>query len=169
MLLKGNKERASALLRMNHIEPNYTPDMAQELDSAAEILADEFRIPLHTAVAICNKFRIDSRHAQWENAAPILSEIISLVILPCRNLKGRILGLVFSFGLADVANGNPELGIQSMADEGRRQGVSRALLSHYKREWDNIFGRYGRVFGKSPEACEKNRAARIRVLRKNKN
>lgn len=151
---------------MNNLEPHYHPDMAKELDSVAEILADEFRITLPTAIGICNKLKLGSEREQWVVAAPLVAEVISLIIQPCRNLKGRIWGLVFSFGLADVANGNPILGIQSMADEGRRHGVSRALMSHYKREWDNLFGRYGRVFGKSPEACEKNREARLKVLRK---
>ena len=151
---------------MNHqqIEPHYLPDMAGELDSAAEILADEFGLKMEVALGIVNKLRRSAEQQQWEIAAPILSDVISLMIQPCRNLKGRIWGLVFSWGLADVANGNSTLGIQSMADEGRRNGVSRALMSHYKREWDNLFSRYGRVYGKSPEACEKNRAARLRVL-----
>lgn len=140
--------------------------MASSLDSMAEMLADEFKIPLPAALGICAKLKINSDEAQWEIAAPLLAEVISLIIQPCRNLKGRIWGLVFSFGLADVANGNMDAGIQSMADEGRRHGVSRALMSHYKREWDNIFERYGRVFGKSPEACQKNRSARLRVLKR---
>ena len=151
---------------MRQMEPHYAPDMPAALDSDAEIMADEFGLKIEVATRICHNIRVAMEKERWEVAAPILSDAIGLMIQPCRNLNGRLLGLVFSFGLADVVNGNTEMGIQSMADEGRRHGVSRALMSHYKREWDNLFSRYGRVFGKSPEACEKNRAARMRVIKR---
>jgi hypothetical protein len=144
-------------------EPSYRPDIAAELDSPAEILADEFKIPLVTALAIYNRFQ-QTELSRWEIAAPILHDVLGALIQPSRNLKAKIWGLVFSSELADVANGNKINGIGSMSDEAKRQDVSRALLSKYKRDWDKLFGRYGRTFGKSPEACEANRRARLRVL-----
>jgi hypothetical protein len=228
---------------MNQVEPHYHPDMAAELDSAAEILADEFGLKRDLAIAIWNRFNREASVERWRVCGPVvagvlrrllesngnlkamvsalpfsfglemehqdcitlpsmarrwkiseeeigsakmawdaffcgfnlwdlwpqrqvLSDTIYLLVQPCRNLKGKILGAVFSFGVIDVLGDKSDVDIQSMADEGRRHGVSRALMSHYKREWDTLFGRYGRVFGKSPEACEKNREARLRVLRK---
>lgn len=155
--------------RFNHqAEDHYTPDMASILDSEPAILADEFKIPLATSIAICTRFRERENATKWETAAPIVTDVIRFLILESRNLKAKVWGLVFSSDLADVANGNNREGIGNMTDEAKRQGVSRALLSNYKREWDKLFDTYGRVFGKSPEACESNRKARLRVLARGK-
>lgn len=152
------------MMNNQQIEEHYTPDLAAALDSEAEILADEFKLSLQTAEAICARFRQAAHKTKWETTAPIVMDVIRWLILPSRNLKAKVWGLVFSSDLADVANGNRSENIGNMSDEAKRQGVSRALMSNYKRECDKLFGHYGRVFGKSPEACEANRIARLRVL-----
>ena len=156
-------------------EEHYTPDMAEEIDLPAEILADAVGIPLAKAklvievlprkpILIQQILRDAAPDWKWIIAAPIVTDMIRLLIKPSRNLNAKVWGLVFSSDLADVANGSKRDGIGSMTDEAKRLGVSRALVSNYKRTWDKLLGRYGRVFGKSPEACESNRRARIRVL-----
>lgn len=156
-------------------EEIYMPDMAEEIDAPAEVLAEAAGIGVAEAKRVLNVLPkhplliqkillTHNREWQWIIAAPVVADVIRFLILECRNLKAKVWGLVFSFGLADIANGNADDGIGNMTDEAKRQGVSRALMSNYKREWDKLFNRYGRVFGKSPEACENNRKARFRVL-----
>lgn len=161
----------------NHHQPeeHYTPDMAGDIDLPAEILAEDCGITVAEAnrvfAAIPKRPQLlhpiilaIGEEWRWIIAAPIVTDVIRFLIIEARNLRAKVWGLVFSSDMADVANGNRTEGIDSMADVAKRIGVSRALLSSYKRLWDEKLGRYGRVFGKSPEACEENRKARYRVL-----
>src|SRR5690348_4150970 len=92
-------------------EEHFTPDMAAVLDSEPAILADEFKIPLDIATAIVERYRQRDHRSKWEIAAPITQDVIRLLILEAHNLKANVWGLVFSIGLADVANGNAREGI----------------------------------------------------------
>jgi hypothetical protein len=70
-------------------------------------------------------------------------------------------GLAFSCGLASRMNG-----VVNISKQSKKDGCSRALISHYKRTWDKVLGYTISVFGKSPEACVKYRESRLRYLAK---
>ena len=155
-------------MKNNNYQPaaHYTPDVARMMDDRriAMILADAYEMGLPEAISLVGRLGPEGLHDDGMHSQ-LISDVIAWLIKPCRNLPAKILGLACSFEIVDLLNGNRILGIDSMADEARKRGLSRADISHWKRVADKQFSRYGRVFGKSPEACKANRVARLRVLR----
>ena len=58
-----------------------------------------------------------------------LALVVQELTRPCKNLNAKIWGLVFALGLDELN------GISSQAEIAREIGCSRALISHYTREW----------------------------------
>lgn len=136
------------------IEPSYTPDVAMAIDTLEDELSE--MAPPQIVHWHRNQIKTETDSA----VARRTSEIVSFLFQPCKNPRAKILGLMFSSELATRING-----VRNLSQQAKKEGVSRALISHYAREWDRTFGyKISQAFGKSPEACEKYRKARIKYL-----
>ena len=142
------------------LEPYYTPDPAESIDSPAQVIAETFGVPIDVSLRFCAWH--DARiKAETETAvAKRTADIVAFLFQPCRNPRAKILGLLFSSELATRLNG-----VRNMSEQAKKDRVSRALISHYSRQWDRTFGyKISYAFGKSKEACEKYKQARIKYL-----
>ena len=98
----------------------YWPDMADEIDSPEEVLADSLGISVKAARLVIAHVENEVR----KNQALILGKVIGL-LLKSSNLPAMAHALAFASGL-DQLNG-----ARSQAEVARELGVTRALLSHY--------------------------------------
>jgi hypothetical protein len=106
---------------MNNPPPgSYCTDMAAEIDTPQETLADELGIPLKAAGLVMAYVDTEVRKSQ----ALILARVIGL-LLKASNLPAMAHAIAFASGL-DQLNG-----AKSQAEVARELGVTRALLSHY--------------------------------------
>ena len=110
-----------------NLEPCYTPDFADEIDSEEEIIADRYGVSIKVAAQIIE----DQKTAIRQYEARTLGAIIG-VLISGQNLAARVHALALAFGL-DQLNG-----FQSQADVARKLGVTRALISHYVVGWRDI-------------------------------
>jgi hypothetical protein len=85
--------------------------------------------------------------------------VLSILIQPQKNIMTVVWGLAFSVGIVSESDGTG-----SMAAMAERMRMHRATLSYWKRRWDTLLGKHGRLYGKSPATCERLREARMRVL-----
>jgi hypothetical protein len=140
----------------------YYTDMADEIDSLADRIAQMFKEGGADRIA---HWHLSALEAEASSAvAKRTAQIVAFLFQPCRNVRAKILGLMFSSELATRLNG-----VRNMSDQAKKDGVSRALISHYSREWDRTFGyKISRAFGKSPQACRKYSEARVRYLERQK-
>ena len=98
----------------------YWPDMADELDTPEEQLADSLGISLKAAKLVMDHVDGEVR----KNQAFVLASIIGL-LLKANNLPAMAHAIAFASGL-DQLNG-----ARSQAKVAEELGVSRALISHY--------------------------------------
>jgi hypothetical protein len=114
------------------LEGAYEPDLASEIDSDEEILADLLGITPAQALRVqawheqeCKKVAGEHREA--------FGRIIAF-LLQGKNLPVMVHALAFAFGL-DQLNGK-----KSQAQIARELGVTRALVSHYVVGFADILG-----------------------------
>ena len=98
----------------------YWPDMADELDTPEEQLADALGISLKAAGLVMAHVDGEVRKSQ----SLVLARVIGL-LLKASNLPAMAHAIAFASGL-DQLNG-----ARSQAEVARELGVTRALLSHY--------------------------------------
>lgn len=144
------------------VEPSYYPDFATEIDSLTDRIAQMIKEGGPSRVA---NWHLSALEAESHSAvARRTSQIVAFLFQPCRNIREKIAGLMFSCELATRING-----MRNQTQWAKKHNLSRALVSHYSREWDRTFGyKISRAFGKSPEACAKYSAARLRYLGRQK-
>lgn len=105
----------------------YTPDMAAEIDTEQEIVADRFGVSLKVADEIIRYRRTAAVGAE----ALLLGEVIGLLI-NSQNLSVMTHALALAAGL-DQLNG-----VHSETEVANKLGVSRAILSHYVVGWRDL-------------------------------
>jgi hypothetical protein len=147
----------------NGVHAAFEPDMSDLLDSPAEIIADQFLIGITAARRVVVWHAQEMTRAQAEGGFGIIAEIIRVLNQPCKNRQARDWALSFAFGFARRLNG-----VRDMSHAARQLNCSRALLSHYKRQWDRLLPPNIRIYGKSPEACKKYRESRNAFLARGK-
>jgi hypothetical protein len=145
----------------NGVHRAIEPDMAAELDTPAEMLAETHRIPLEVAEAILADFKTNIIREVIEEevtrlVAAYVTKIFAYLLQPQKNLKAVLWGFAFSQGIATRLNG-----IRNPSALARQLGCTRALISFYKRRADAEFGSSIKIFGKSNGACESYRKARL--------
>jgi hypothetical protein len=134
-------------------------DMAGLVDAPHEELAERLGISPAAAERVLAWHAEALEETITAEVGVCLARVVSLLLLPQKNLIATIWGLAFSIGIITAADG-----VQSMSERADRMRMHRASLSYWKRRWDALLGRYGHLNGKSPETCERLRAARMRVL-----
>ena len=106
---------------------SYTPDIASEIDSEEEIVADEYGVTLQTARRILK----DRHEVVRRHQAEILGAIIGQ-LLAGNNLNVKVHSLAIAFGF-DQLNG-----FHSQSEIARELGCTRALISHYVLGWRDV-------------------------------
>ena len=138
------------------IENAYEPDLAAEIDTPAESLAERFNVPLHTARAIIAWHKQEVTRLTLERLLEVLAQIAGVLMWQCKNRSARDWGFAFALGMAHRNNG-----VRDMSHIARKLNCTVALISHYKRFWDGLLPPDIRVYGKSAHACIKYRMARL--------
>jgi hypothetical protein len=108
-------------------QASYWPDIAAEIDSEEEIIADKYGVSLDVARQIIEERDTLARQLQAE----ILANVIGL-ILRGRNIQVMVHSLAIAFGLDELN------GAHSQAEIARQLGVTRALVSHYVLGWRDV-------------------------------
>ena len=101
-------------------QASYEPDIAAEIDSEEEILADELGVTIKQARQILIIIE-QKRHMA---IAVAMAKTIGF-ILSGGNPIAKIYGIAFAAGLDELN------GLHSQAEAARKINVTRALLSHY--------------------------------------
>ena len=113
---------------MNKKQPDsYEPDMAAMIDSAEEIVADDYGVTL----AVARRILSDRQDVVRRSQAEMLAKVIGL-LLQNRNPNVQVHALAIAFGM-DQLNG-----AHSQSEVARELGVTRALISHYVLAWRDV-------------------------------
>ena len=111
----------------NAMDKVYYPDIATEIDKEEEVLAEQLQCSIPIARRVIEMMR-EQRENHAGNNREVFSRIISK-LMESTNTKASLYGLACAGGL-DALNG-----LRSQAEISRKQGVSRALISHYTCAW----------------------------------
>lgn len=155
-------------------ESAYTPDMASEVDSEAEELAEEFfwfvknEIPpskmqidwlvVKEIIACAGVWGVSVQERERQNLAGKSWEMLGRVVaglMAAKNLSATIHALAFAAGL-DQLNGK-----KSQAEIARDLGCTRALISHYVVGWADVLGLTITKFRKSESSRETYKAVQL--------
>ena len=122
---------------MNKKQPDsYEPDMAAMIDSAEEIVADDYGVTL----AVARRILSDRQDVVRRSQAEMLAKVIGL-LLQNRNPNVQVHALAIAFGMDELN------GAHSQSEIARELGVTRALISHYVLAWrDVLAGGVGGAF-----------------------
>lgn len=101
--------------------------MAELIDKAEEIIADEYGVSLD----IAKRILADRHNVSRRGKAETLGNIISYII-QSRNPTLQVYALAIAYGM-DQLNG-----VHSQSEVARNLGVTRALVSHYVLQWRDI-------------------------------
>jgi predicted transcriptional regulator len=109
------------------LESAYTPDLAAEIDSEEEILADELQCSIPIARRIIEKMH-QQRDDHAGNSRELFARVISK-LMESSNTRVSLHGLACAGGLDELN------GFRSQAEIARELGCTRALVSHYTTAW----------------------------------
>ena len=105
----------------------YTPDIASEIDTEEEIVAEELGCSLAIARKVVEKLkRQKDDHAG--NSRELFARVISK-LMESSNTRVSLHGLACAGGLDELN------GFRSQAEIARELGCTRALVSHYTTAW----------------------------------
>jgi len=109
------------------LESAYTPDLAAEIDSEEEVLAEELQCSIPIARRVIEKMR-QQRDDHAGNSRELFARVISK-LMESSNTRASLHGLACAGGLDELN------GFRSQAQIARELGVTRALISHYTTSW----------------------------------
>lgn len=113
---------------MNKKQPDsYEPDMAAMIDSAEEIVADDYGV----TIAVARRILSDRQDVVRRSQAEMLAKVIGL-LLQNRNPNVQVHALAIAFGMDELN------GAHSQSEVARELGVTRALISHYVLAWRDV-------------------------------
>lgn len=135
------------------LEQAYEPDLASEIDTEEEILADLLGINPAQARRVMAWQQEESKKVATEHREAF-GRVIAF-LLQGKNLPVMVHALAFAAGL-DQLNGK-----KSQAQIARELGVTRALVSHYVVGFADILGVQVTKFRKSESSREKFREAQL--------
>src|SRR5215472_1766974 len=138
------------------IENAYEPDIADEIDSLPERIAEHFHVSIPTAKAFLAWHASQVERITMERLMGVLAQVKGVITYQCENTCARAWGLAFALGMAHRNNG-----VRDMTHIARKLNCTVALISHYKRFWDGLLPPDVRIYGKTAQACVKYRIARL--------
>lgn len=105
----------------------YTPDMAAEIDTEEELLAEELGCSVAIACKVVEKMK-QQRQDHAGNSRELFARIISK-LMESSNTRVSLHGLACAGGLDELN------GFRSQSEIARELGCTRALVSHYTTAW----------------------------------
>lgn len=105
----------------------YTPDMAAEIDTEEELLAEELGCSVVIARKVVEKMK-QQRQDHAGNSRELFARIISK-LMESSNTRVSLHGLACAGGLDELN------GFRSQSEIARELGCTRALVSHYTTAW----------------------------------
>jgi hypothetical protein len=118
--------------------------MAAELDTPAEILAEELEIDVPTAEKVLAWHEEENRRTTKRQEVDRVCVIVGVLCRPCKNGRARMASLQLALRINDCN------GLHSQSELARQLGCSRALISHYVTMWADLLGIDCTAFRKSP-------------------
>jgi hypothetical protein len=126
-MISSTPQEAFRAWQNDAITNAYTPDIAAEIDSEEEIMADEMGCSIEIARRVILKMR-EERENNAGNSRELFGRVIS-ILLQGHNNRPSLYGLACAGGL-DQMNG-----LRSQAEAARENGGTRAIYSHYTTAW----------------------------------
>ena len=173
-MISASPREAFTAYSNDALESAYTPDMAAEVDSASEELAEEFfwfvknNIPpskmqvdwlvMKEVIACAGAWGLTVQERERQNLAGKSWEMLGRVVaglMAAKNLAATIHALAFAAGL-DQLNGK-----KSQAEIARDLGCTRALISHYVVGWADVLGLTITKFRKSESSRETYKSVQL--------
>lgn len=121
-------------------------DMAAELDTPADTLADQLGISPKTATKVLQWVQAEVRNRIMQHEANLLQLVVG-GLLAAKNPKLSCAGLAFA---ADLAGLN---GLGNQTDYATANGISRSAISKVKRFWKRMLRLRDAPHSKSERAC----------------
>ena len=106
---------------------SYEPDMAAEIDTPEEIIADELGVNLVTARKVVALIHKENQRSE----ALVLGQVLGLLIAS-NNLPVMVHALALAAGLDQIN------GAHSETEVAKKLGVTKSLLSHYVVGWRDL-------------------------------
>jgi hypothetical protein len=108
-------------------ESAYTPDIASEIDTPEEIMAERLECSIPMARRIIDLLK-EQRNDHAGNSRELFARVISK-LMESSNTRVSLHGLACAGGLDELN------GFRSQAEIARELGCTRALVSHYTTAW----------------------------------
>ena len=109
------------------LDSAYTPDIAGDIDTEEEIMAEELNCSLDIARRVIEKMR-QQKNDHAGNSRELFARVISK-LMESSNTRVSLHGLACAGGLDELN------GFRSQAQIARELGCTRALVSHYTTAW----------------------------------
>jgi hypothetical protein len=152
---------ALSTIEEEHLEamPSHEPF---DVDRPEWILAEELNLGLEEATRVLKWHEKHvHREVEWAKAEQ-LTRVVGFLIKPCGNLRVIVRSLALATGLAELN------GTHSQAEEARKLGVTRSLISYYVTAWADLLGIEVFNFRKASSSRETYRAAQKKAWAKRK-
>lgn len=133
-------------------EPHTLPDMAEEIDTPAEILAERVGVSVAEASRLLEWHQGEIDKTERQTVATMLARVVGVLCRPRANLKALVHALALAAGLDSLNNIESDKNIKSQVQISKRLGCTRALISHYVCGWSDLLGLHVTKFRKSEDA-----------------
>jgi len=137
-------------------------DLCEQIDTEVEKLADDFGLNLQQATRLYALMEAQSAAVVAAAKAEQVAKIIGLLLEKHTRLQLVVEALALAHGMSELNGGGCQ------ADVARRNGCTRALVSHYVTAWVDLLGLKNMTYCRSAETRERNRRARLDVMRRRK-
>jgi len=136
-------------------------DVAASADRPQDIIREIFHLSGDQAERVWAWHSAAVSRAEEGARSRQLKRIVGVLIRPMKDVSAVIIGLAMASGQVGDMSLN---GYSSGAEAARKLGKHRATLSHWKRFWQDLLHLTDETYGKTKEAKEKYRAARLKVV-----
>ncbi len=125
-------------------------------------LAEELNLGFEESLRVLQWHqKVVEREVEWAKSEQ-LTRVVGFLIKPCKNLRVIVRSLALATGLAELN------GTHSQAEEARKLGVTRSLISYYVTAWADLLGIDVFNFRKSSSSRETYSAAQKKAWAKRK-
>jgi hypothetical protein len=136
-----------------------TVEISISIDSPEECFADDFNVDVDTARKILAWHNAQLERAKVAGVVRLLADLVGILLERCKNREARDFGLAWAFGFANRLNN-----VRDIAHTARQLNCTRALISRYKRRFDELLPPQLRVYGKTAAACNAYTNSRLDKL-----
>jgi hypothetical protein len=131
-------------------------EIGVEIDTPEECFADDFGVDRDTARRILAWDKARVERAKIEGIVKLLAGLVGIFLERCKNREARDFGMAWAFDFANRLNN-----VRDIAHTARQLDCTRALVSRYKRRFDELLPPQLRVNGKTAKACRAYTVARL--------